>query len=303
MSVISSGFSTIGRYATKVGKAYPSLVFGTGVEDMSKILKTSYKKQGFDGFWGQCKNAFNQGSDMYTKSVEKKGFWKTTWDSIKTTPETVSNSTKAGSRAAKMAGKNQILGGTKGFFKGLGKRMPLIGSALVLAFELPNIFKATKDEGIVSGAAETAKAGARLAGGALCAIVGGAIGGPIGSIAGYMIGEWITGKIVGKSYTELKEEREAQTQQAIAQATAQQYNPTFNGAYPTQQFNPTTQQFNPASGSTTYPTTQQYNPAFNGTSSSYNMGSSTITQEQLQQMQMALASGYGLNNNSFDMYC
>ena len=133
---------------------------------------------------------------------------------------------KVGGYKAAKNGKSVIMGNIKGIFKGIGKRMPVIGSLLILLGELPNILKATKEEGIVQGAAETAKAGARLAGGTVLGALGTALGGPIGGIVGFIVGDWLTSKVVGKSYSERKfedqEEQAALTQQS---ETYNVYNP------------------------------------------------------------------------------
>ena len=81
----------------------------------------------------------------------------------------------------------------KVYLKVLAKKMPLIGNLMLIAFELPNIIKATKEQGIGQGIAEVAKAGSRLGGAALGAAIGSAFG-PIGSLVGWVAGEWLTGK-------------------------------------------------------------------------------------------------------------
>ena len=113
------------------------------------------------------------------------------------------------------------IGGT---LKGLGKRAPLIGTALMVAFELPNIFKATKEGGLINGAAETGKSAVRIAAGVACGAIGTAILGPLGSIPGFIIGDLLGKLVVGKSYSEKKE---AQKQQ-FAQMNGNQGMPFMN---------------------------------------------------------------------------
>ena len=130
-------------------------------------------------------------------------------------------------RAARIAGKGlfgQMGAGVKGFFKGLGKNMPFIAAASTLLFELPNIWKATKEQGIGQGVAEVGKAGARLAGGAALAAVGSAICPGIGTMVGWFVGDWLTSKIVGKSYSEKKAQAEEQAQEQMM--TMQQQQPS-----------------------------------------------------------------------------
>lgn len=105
------------------------------------------------------------------------------------------------------------IGGT---LKGLGKRAPLIGTVLMVAFELPNIFKATKEGGLVNGALEVGKSGVRIAAGVAGGAIGTAILGPLGSIPGFIIGDLLGKLVVGKSYSEKK----AAEQERIAQANA-----------------------------------------------------------------------------------
>ena len=54
--------------------------------------------------------------------------------------------------------------------------MPLIGGTLFALSEVPNIFKATKENGVVAGITETVKAGIRLTGWTGGAAVGAALG-------------------------------------------------------------------------------------------------------------------------------
>ena len=91
--------------------------------------------------------------------------------------------------------------------------MPLIGALLTVAVELPNIFKATKNEGLLTGAGETAKAAARLGLSTVCGAITQALipvpflGGMIGFVAGDMLGRFI----FGKSYTEKQMAKNEQT--------------------------------------------------------------------------------------------
>ena len=98
--------------------------------------------------------------------------------------------------------------------------MPFIGTALWAVSCLPNIFRATKDEGLVAGAGEAVKAVGSMAGFTAGFAVGQAliplpvVGGLIG---GLLLGG-LTDKILGKSYTEKKAERE---REAMEKAQAQ----------------------------------------------------------------------------------
>ena len=88
--------------------------------------------------------------------------------------------------------------------------MPLIGTLLIGITELPNIFSAFKDEGLIGGIKETAKAGLRLGAGMAGAAIGQALI-PIpvvGSLVGYAVGDWLMSKFTGKSHSEKKAEAE-----------------------------------------------------------------------------------------------
>ena len=99
--------------------------------------------------------------------------------------------------------------------------MPLIGTLLLAAFSLPDIVKATANEGIASGGAEVLKVAARVGGGTLAAAVGTAILGPIGGIVGYAVGDWLTSKVVGKSYSERKLDQEQKIAEEVEKRVAE----------------------------------------------------------------------------------
>ena len=127
--------------------------------------------------------------------------------------------------AKDLTGFAKIKGGTKGLFKGLGKKMPFIGAVLMVVTELPNIWKATKEQGILAGATEVVKSGARLIGGGIGSAVGSAICPGLGSMAGWLAGEWLVGRIVGKSYSEKKAEAEQKVQEEAQQNQQQTQTP------------------------------------------------------------------------------
>ena len=119
----------------------------------------------------------------------------------------------------------QLGGALKKGCKSLGR---IAGPALLIGFELPNIIRATKDEGLLSGLKETGKAAAKIGG-----FVGGAAIGQalipipiVGGLIGGLIGDLLASKVVGKSYTQKKEERE---QQQLAQQEALSQQVAFTG--------------------------------------------------------------------------
>lgn len=228
MGIVSLGLKYAPKaynYAKRAVKVSPDIIFGKGAEtfvhNASQAGKAAIKA---NGSWGTAfKEAIKGGGKAVESSVAaakavKGGFLKQAWTSLKGLPSVLATSTKAGARAARIAGKSPILGSMKGFFKGIGKKMPLLGNLMLVAFELPNIFKATKEQGIMQGGAEVVKAGARLGGASIGAAVGTAVAGPIGGLAGWIAGEWLTSKVVGKSYTEQKEEAEQKQAEIEQQA-------------------------------------------------------------------------------------
>ena len=218
-------------YAKRLVKASPYIIFEeAGVAGAKKALAVT--KAADESILSVLKKAIKAGglgieeSIVKTKKAAKGGFLKVTLKSLKELPSVIKVSTKwSAAKAvvtAKAAGKSGfatrlagIWGGTKGFFKGIGKKMPLIGNILLVAFELPNIVKATSEKGIGQGAVEVVKAGTRLTAASIASGIGTAMFGPIGGIAGFIIGDWVTSKIIGKSYTEKVAEEEQKNADAI----------------------------------------------------------------------------------------
>lgn len=246
MSGIGKVVSKVFNYAQRGAKIYAPTVFGTGQEVMAKAYKGAittknpFKGQFWQDVWTGTKEA-GKAAEKHALAAQKRhgSFWKSSIEGIKTIPKKIAQGWKVGGYKAAKAGKNVLWGNIKGIFKGIGTRMPVIGSLMILGFELPNIIKATLNEGLVQGAAETVKAGARLAGGTLLGAIGTAIGGPIGGIVGFILGDWVTSKIVGKSYSERKYDEEQKLAEQTAQQAAQTTAPvTSPYGYQTQGFNP-----------------------------------------------------------------
>lgn len=174
-------------------KAYANIVFGTQNEAFAEALKKSTKADGWKNFGKNLKDAYQS-----TKPTE--GFWASTWKSLKSFFPDMKSGLK------ESVG---FFGKTKSIFKTIGKKMPLIGNILMVAFEAPNIIRAFSEGGITTGLVETGKAALKLGGFAVGAAIGGTLG-PVGSIVGGFIGGWIADKILGKSYTEKQEEKLAE---------------------------------------------------------------------------------------------
>lgn len=200
-------------------KAAPKLVFGTNSESVGKVIRNTYKGASSGSVFSKAVKATKEGFKSLEKGATGKAFLKGVFSDIKSLPKFLTKATKVGSSAAKAAGKSSIWGGVKGFFGGVCKKMPLIGTLIAIGCEVPNIYKAGKEEGAGSALKETGKAAARLAGGAAGAAIGSAICPGIGTLIGWVAGEWLTGLVTGKTYTEKKEEAEekAQAEQEIQQ--------------------------------------------------------------------------------------
>lgn len=215
------------RNVKRAVKAAPDFIFGTGSDVAAKAMKNTK---------GSIFTKVKAGAKAIVQDSEKAaakggGFFKRVFNGLRTLPSAVSKGFKVGSRGAKIAKKSSFLGGLKGSLKAIGKRMPLIGSALCVLFEIPNIWDAAKNEGIGTALKETGKAVARLAGGAVGAVAGTCLGGPIGGIAGFAAGEWLVSKLTGATYSDKKDflAEYGYDDNVIAQLKAQGY--SFDDIY------------------------------------------------------------------------
>lgn len=134
-------------------------------------------------------------------------FWSNLWNkTIKGFPDDVIKA---------FQGKKGLWGSTKAFGGALLKRLPL----LFVALEIPNIYSAYKDEGLVGGTVELAKSATKFAAGMAGFIAGQALI-PIplvGGLIGCFATDWVVGKILGKSHNEKKAEAEEKQNEALAQ--------------------------------------------------------------------------------------
>lgn len=222
MNVTAIGRNVIG-YGKRIANVYPEMVLGTGTEIVGQTLKSTK-----GSVWTKAKAGFKAlEKDVAAKQAVEGGFFKRLGKNLVSTPSTIKNAAVDGYKAAKLAGKSGIWGGTKGFLSGIGKKLPFIGAALMVVTELPNVWTATKEQGIGQGVKEVAKSGARLGGGAIGAAIGAATIPVVGGLIGWIAGEWLTSKIVGQSYSEQK--AEAIEKLAQAQQTPQMQQPSFTG--------------------------------------------------------------------------
>ncbi len=235
MSLVSSIpkiWNTTRGYATRIAKVAPEAILGTGSEVAGAAMRSTK---------GSLLTKAKAGFKAVEKTAAKGSFLSRLGKNLNPINlfKSLKSSTAAGARIAAKAGKSKIWGGIKGLTKGLGKKMPFIGAALMVACEIPNIWSATKEQGIGAGIKETVKATGRLAGGAAGAAIGSAICPGIGTLVGWVAGEWLTSKVVGKTYTEKKYEAEEQMlAEYEAQQAAQAQQPTFTGAPDPYNYNP-----------------------------------------------------------------
>lgn len=212
-----------------------------------------FRQNKFTNLWGNIKLAYNvsqeQSKMKLTQTLGKNPssfgqYVKGTFSSWgKEISAEAAKGTSVGSKSWK---------GLKGVFKGMGKRMPLIGAVMALGFEIPNVIKSftSPKGGVGTGVAETAKAGIRLgafAGGAaagaaigtlICPGAGTVVGGIVGFLSGAiggMIGDSIARSVTGKTFSEKEEEASAQAQaqtQGVAQTPQGVSNAQTPSAYP-----------------------------------------------------------------------
>lgn len=214
------GLAKLASYGFRTIKAVPKLLFGTGSEAVGSAIRSAVRATKGGSIFTTLKAAGKAGLTTLESGPTGMAFLRGVGKDILGLPKFLGSVAKSGFKAAKAAGKSGIWGGIKGFFSGAAKKMPLIGTLLMIGFELPNIFRAGLDKGAGEALVETGKAAARLTGGAAGAAIGSAICPGIGSIIGWIAGEWLTSKVTGKTYTEKKEEAELQAQQ---QAAIEQY--------------------------------------------------------------------------------
>lgn len=207
ISAITSGVSKAFGYGKRVLKVAPELAFGTASEKMGSAMKATngsvFKKA--QAGWQALEKA---GSGSFFSKLFK---------NLINLPKAFTDSAKAGARLAGTKGTNKFLGGLKGVLSKFGKKMPFIMSAAWIIMEIPNVWTATKEQGIFQGAKEVLKFGARMTTAGLGSAIGAASPIPGGSLIGWMAGEWLASRIVGKSYKEQKAEKEEMIKELTGQ--------------------------------------------------------------------------------------
>lgn len=203
-SILRLGGKTLG-YGRRIAKVTPEFLLG----DSSEIIGQAMKSQ--KGSLFQKGKAGFRALESYN-NAQKGNFFARSYKSLVSLPKDVMNTGKASAAAAKAAGKSSIIGATKGGFKAIAKRMPLIGAVLTVAIEAPNIIGAFKDGGFGAGMKEIGGAGVELGGMAAGAAIGSAICPGVGTIIGSIIGGLGGALLRGSTYSDKKAAAEAEAE-------------------------------------------------------------------------------------------
>lgn len=203
-----------------IGGSYLNFTLGTGNEDIAAMITRQVRNRKVNGqnYLTALYTGTKKGIGYsHKKSIKNGGFLK----SLKKGFGEIPNGWKNG---------KGFIGKPWGAIKGLGKAMPALFAFITIASEIPNVYKAVKEKGIVQGLKETGKTAARLTTGALFAALGTAILSPIpvvgslvGGMLGYSLGDWLASKVVGKSYSEQvaeKPDKQNEVQKEAKEPTA-----------------------------------------------------------------------------------
>lgn len=182
------------QYGKRALKVAPDFLLGETSEVVGKGMR--YTK---GSIFQKAKGGALALEKHVARASKRGNFFKRLWKGITSTPALFKDNIKQ-------------FGAVKGIFKTLSKKMPLIGSLLTIAFEIPNIVRAFSDGGIGAGMKEIFGAGIELGcisggaaiGTAICPVVGTVVGGIVGSIVGMFVR--------GKTYTEKQEEQQQEEQ-------------------------------------------------------------------------------------------
>ena len=270
----------ISRILNLAGRMLLDTKFQNGVTKSLRVTGRTAQKAGnskFSKFGKQVKDAFVY-ADKHTGGANNT-FFQDMKKLITSTPSEFKNAWK---------GAKGFTAKSKALFKVAGKRVPILGNALMLAFSIPTIWQATKDEGLLGGALEAGKEVSKLTAGAAGMAIGSAIcpgvGSIIGGLIGWTAGEWLMSKVVGKSYLE-KKQAAAEQKQELLQATG-------TNQITTPQFDMTTGM----SQNTPYTSAAGMSVPFGG--------QPTLSNEQLMQCYNALygRNKIGLGDNNLNLY-
>ena len=208
LSLLAKGGTKALGYGKRIAKVTPDFLLGETSQVIGGAMRStkgSLFTKGRAGF-----RALE--SHVATQTAANGNFFARAWKSLKGTKGAVTTGYKTAAATAKAAGKSGVWAGIKGGGKALMTKMPLIGSALLVLMEAPNIFKAFKDGGFKAGVKEIGGAAVELGGFAAGAAIGSCFG-PVGTAVGSLIGGIVGAFARGKSHSEKKAEEEALAQQ------------------------------------------------------------------------------------------
>ena len=142
-----------------IGGSYLNFTLGTGNEDIANMIihQVRNRKSNGQNYLKALYTGTKKGIGYsHKKSIKNGGFLK----SLKKGFGEIPNGWKNG---------KGFIGKPWGAIKGLGKAMPALFAFITIASEIPNVYKAVKEKGVVQGLKETGKTAARLTTGALFA--------------------------------------------------------------------------------------------------------------------------------------
>ena len=214
LAALGKSVGALYKLGKRAFRVLPDLVVGEGAcssESIAKVMRNTN---------GSIFTKLEAGARSVEQSVlsQKKGFFTRAWNSILSFPRNLKRSTIVGYGKAAKANKNKIWGGTKGAFKFLGNKAPLMIAGYMLWTQITNAYDATKDKGLIAGLWELVKSPFHLGGGAAGAAIG-TLCIPIpfvGTMIGWLAGEAAVSGVIGKSYTEKKCEAEAKEMEVLS---------------------------------------------------------------------------------------
>ena len=220
----------IGSIALKALKLIPKYAFSDGASKIGKARRATVASN--------SKSIFGKGNEFALKNFKKKAEtgWnylkkdalktmnssKGVWASICSFGKSLISKPKAGIRLAKIAaakaGKTASLWAKAGgALKGVGaalKKLPIVGTLLVVGFEAYESYGAFSRGGAWEGTKQVLKSAAKIAGFAVGTALGAVVGGPVGALVGGLAGDMLVGWITGGSYSENHPEPEDEEAEA-----------------------------------------------------------------------------------------
>ena len=210
------------NYGKRALKIAPDFILGESAEIVGKGMRSAK-----GSIFTKAKAGAKALEKHVAKQAVKGNFFKRLFKGVVSLPSAFKKNIGQGIKVAARLGKGKGWGIWKGISKTVSKKMPLIGSLLTIAFEVPNIYKAFKDGGIEAGIKEIGGASVELGCMAGGAAIGSAICPGVGTVVGGIVGSLVGMFLRGKTYTEKQEEALAQNQEQESQQT-----PVIDGMTP-----------------------------------------------------------------------